>query len=847
MIPDSDSMSATVQLSATGVPETVTSEHKLLARAVVAEALDEAMSKSIEAKLEAGRIQTMSDRKLAVEAGQHWVSYFKTHSATYSDAVQPVFPKAYHALINIPSLFDTLMELERTYALAVAANVEETLEQRKALIYSLENSRRSSLSSHHDDQGRLFADANQAQRRMSIAEAREELMIFDATRESLLAELRSSQKAEYRDFVIKVHNELLILANQPPTESETATVKTHLKNTDAIASSIGKLVTEGDRVLEGAVGKLRRAPSHSMMRVGSLEGLLSGNNSGSSTPPAQEPAEPESTPLVSADPEMDHLVKEVKEMGFTEDQATAALDLSKRNLQQAITVLLETPELVEKQIRDTATRKMLFAANHPSQKLSLAQQQGQRSVSGGSHKELHRTASSGSLKRSNSTNTNPWNTTPRLPGNSPLAAKRTDVAVSSDEVTTQEPQPQQPKTFSPFAFIQQQQAKISADFAAIAAAATGAPTPPTVPQQPQSSSGTSTPATQFNNLQKGFTSFLGKAMEALHIEPLPLQQKQQQSEGYQFDELSESFTAYFGTQVRTMYSLRVSVVPSLCDVVFHGGSGLDSERDALRAQTAAGLYSNNLSGCIVLVKASLLQGYGLGRTANRAFIKKCKQATEFHFDDIEIQLQKAIDACPLDEFGNPALKEGDFFITRHSNIPQIHVLFHLIISEDDTPKELSSQSNIIIGYRNILKLAHLRDINNLTVPMLFLPENHSAQKKQSGESSRASTSSAISTSPSRNSTNQTPQPQQLPILENTSLIQKRVETVLKSTKGLIIEQTRSIKHSGDSSGVDKRSRSIQFVMTLDAGGSGGKVVRIPAVEDSFHAVCGKVAEVFRTS
>ncbi|KAI9335967.1 hypothetical protein BDR26DRAFT_920301, partial [Obelidium mucronatum] len=835
-------IAATVCVSTNQPPHGIQLEHKLLARSIASEALQEAIDKAIEMKLEEVRANVFADKELAAEATRQWTLYYRTHSAAYSQAVQPVFPKAYHALIGIPSLFDTLMELERTYAMAIQANLEETKELRRALIYSLENSRRSSQSSnYYDDQNRLVADSNQSQpqRRMSVAEAREELMIFDATRESLLAELRSSQKAEYRDFVIKVHNELLILANQPPTESETVTVKTHLKNTDAIASSMGKLVMEGDRVLEGAVGKLRRAPSQSLMRVGSLEGLLSGNNSGTNTPPTQEPMEPQAAaPPTSVDPEMDNLVKEVKDMGFTEDQAEAALTLSKRNLERAITLLLENPDLVDKQIRDTATRKMLFASKQPQKPALNLPAQGsgnQRSVSGGSNNELHRSSSSASLKRANSTNSNlPWNTTPRLPTQSPLANRKTGITASTEDVPPNEPRP-----FSPFAFIQQQQAKISADFAAIAGAATGAAPPQLAPQ---SASGTSTPTAQFNNLQKGFTNFLGKAMEALNIDPLPstLQQQSKQSDSAAFDELSESYTAYFGTQVRTMYTLRVSVVPSLCDVVFQSTSSV--EREAMRAQTAAGLYSNNLSGCIVLVRASDLEGYGLGRTANRAFIRKCKQATEFHFDDIEIQLKKAIDACPVDEFGRPILKEGDFFVTRHSNLPQVHVLFHLIIAEEDSIKDLSSQSDIMIGYRNILKLAHLRDINNLIVPVVFHYENNSS--KAMPQDRISSSSATSSSSPPRNSAPQTPL--QHRFLADNATLQRRIETVLKSTKGLIIEQTRSIKHSGDSSGIDKRSRSIQFVMTLDAGGPGGRTVST-GVEESFQVVCSKVAEVFRTS
>ncbi|KAJ3067422.1 hypothetical protein HDU98_009361 [Podochytrium sp. JEL0797] len=589
--------------------------------------------------------------------------------------------------------------------------------------------------------------------------------------EKLRKELVTSMQGPDRDVIIlQVYNELLVRSNQhPTTESESAPIKTHINNTHAIAASLEKLLTEGDRVLEGAVGKLRRTPSQSMMRVESLEGLVSGKNSGASTPAVQETGE-EVTPV-------DSLVLSIQEMGFTLDQATAALDLSKRNLEEAIRLLLENPDRIQKQIRDTATRKMLFADKQPLQTHRRMPQgaTGQRSISSGLPDRG--SASVGGVRRSTSNSTLPWNVTPRVPIQSPLV-----TGAKNPEDSALEPLP---KPFSAFAFIQQQ-------------------TPPI-------GSGTSTPTAPFNNLQKGFTSFLGKAMEALQIESGSVDDDEfaiVESPDAAPPELSESFTTYFGTQVRTMYNLRVSVAGSMCDVVFPPGVPAVEEQ-AGRAQTAAGIYGNNLSACILLLRKRDLEGYGLGKSANREFIKRCRQATEFHFHDIEIQLQKALDACLLDEAANPMINEGDFFITRHSNIRQVHVLFHLIVSDDEIPQPLSSQSNIMVGYRNILKLAHLRDINHLIVPMLFLP--HPCE------------------SPTPNST-------------ATPAVLKRVETVLKSTKGVIIEQTRSAKHAGDVSGVDRRGRSFQFVVALeDVGGN------MAGVEDVFGGVCAKVGEVFRTS
>ncbi|KAJ3098492.1 hypothetical protein HK100_005092, partial [Physocladia obscura] len=730
------------------------------------------------------------------------VEYFKSRNLEFSDNVQPVFPKAYRALANVPSLFDTLMDLERMYSLAISSHLEETRVLRLQLLEKLDVNQ-SSQGEDRFEQQKIF-------------EFREELMIFDATRESLLGELRNSQKSEYRDFVVKaccVHNELLVLSNQQPVNSETIPLKIHAENTHAIANSFQKLVNEGDKMLEGAVIKLRRAPSQSMMAVGSLEGFLSGKNNGSQTPKTQDEeiattnavkSIPEQ-PSVSIDPELDNLINEIKEMGFTNDQATAALDLSKRNLQEAIITLLESPERVDRQIRDAATRKMLFSTSN--------RQQINRSISGGtSQQNLSKRPSSANLRRSNS-NTfvkDKLNTTAaRYPSNSPLAKKQTESSASSSNPAVSN----SAAISSPLAFFQQKQAKISADIAAMAATAIGQSS---LVESPIVS--TNTPSMQLSNIQKGFTNFLGKAMGALNIDPASVSNEQNSknetnSQINDDEEMSESFTTYFGTQVRTMYSLRFSIVPQLSDAIF----AHDREHEqALRAQTSIGLYSNDLSGCILLVRASELHGYGLGKSANREFIKRCKQVTEFHFDDIEIQLQKALNMCPLNDYGIPIVKEGDFFITKHSNLPQVHVLFHLIVP-DDNP-ELTSQSKVMIGYRNILKLSHARSINNLIVPLLFLPDQRNAVFPSS-------------------QLHQNEKPE-LSLFESNSDVVKRAEMILKCTRGVIIEQTRALKHAGDSSGVDKRGRSLQFVFTR-------KSEQQIVMQELFQEICGKFAEVFK--
>lgn len=69
------------------------------------------------------------------------------------------------------------------------------------------------------------------------------------------------------------------------------------------------------------------------------------------------------------------------------------------------------------------------------------------------------------------------------------------------------------------------------------------------------------------------------------------------------------------------------------------------------------------------------------------------------------------------------LKTGDFFITKHSNLSQSHVIFHLISDEPiNSPSEINSRHPVILGLRNILKTASRHDVTTLTIPALMRHE-----------------------------------------------------------------------------------------------------------------------------
>lgn len=65
------------------------------------------------------------------------------------------------------------------------------------------------------------------------------------------------------------------------------------------------------------------------------------------------------------------------------------------------------------------------------------------------------------------------------------------------------------------------------------------------------------------------------------------------------------------------------------------------------------------------------------------------------------------------------LQPGDFYITRHSNLSQVHVIFHIV--SDDTLKggDINSRHPVVLGLRNIVKTACSNDITSLTIPLLL--------------------------------------------------------------------------------------------------------------------------------
>ncbi|KAM6298195.1 ferry endosomal RAB5 effector complex subunit 3 isoform 1-T1 [Podargus strigoides] len=191
-----------------------------------------------------------------------------------------------------------------------------------------------------------------------------------------------------------------------------------------------------------------------------------------------------------------------------------------------------------------------------------------------------------------------------------------------------------------------------------------------------------------------------------------------------------------------------------------------------RLQTAMSLYSASLCGLVLLVDNRISSYSGI----KRDFATVCQECTDFHFPGIQEQLEivqkvvlkaraqrsknkssgnedklkniernqsnilpavplhhvtwgKSLDfAMPEISFQNLRVKErsqsilgkGEFYITRHSNLSEIHVAFHLCVDDNVRSGNITARDPAIMGLRNILKVCCTHDITTISIPLLLV-------------------------------------------------------------------------------------------------------------------------------
>lgn len=546
---------------------------------------------------------------------------------------------------------------------------------------------------------------------------------------------------------------------------------------------------------------------------------------------------------------LNFLVGELISMGFDVEMSQAALEMTTGRLDQAINLLLENPEQV-KTFMDTrpavkpdhaippqpVPAPILAPTNRPptAPLLSGPPQTGpplepkSRSVSSSSLAKWRESLQS----QRSSTNLDPKDG----------SSRSRQPSVSSRPAPVEPALPKLPPV-PPKAVQAAPIAVASAKFVAAQPIPTSAPVPsPSDSKLSKSADSDKDKESSSNNTLRRLGNLFGKVSTGSSSQQLgvntaaPPKPKRKQKEEKEVvkperyfiwePDLAESFTVWQGTHgefrdgldgadagqehspsaqltARTMYNLRLAVLPS--DNWFR--SPREAEELALRAQTAQGLYGNSLSGVVVVVTKSEFTQWRvaarlaprtrqiLGTGILRTIFDAAQRTTEFHFDPlheqfraIEADLDAADGANPMD-----SVSEGDVFISRHGNLPLVHVVFYLIMDEEHHPSamnaqgqanaELTPRTPLVSGYRNLLRAANACDVNNLIIPLFLLPEPYLSET------------------------------------QDWNLLMRRCDQVCRSTKSFMTEAARNAQGGSGSGGYasggiagDRDAKTWQFII-----------------------------------
>ncbi|XP_076424134.1 ferry endosomal RAB5 effector complex subunit 3 isoform X2 [Peromyscus maniculatus bairdii] len=163
--------------------------------------------------------------------------------------------------------------------------------------------------------------------------------------------------------------------------------------------------------------------------------------------------------------------------------------------------------------------------------------------------------------------------------------------------------------------------------------------------------------------------------------------------------LEESFTIHLGAQLKTMHNLRLLRADMLdfCKHKRTPGSGVKLHR----LQTALSLYSTSLCGLVLLVDNRINSYSGIKRDSGN-------------------QNGGSDDKSKNSERNYLNILPGEFYITRHSNLSEIHVAFHLCVDDNVKSGNITARDPAIMGLRNILKVCCTHDITTISIPLLLV-------------------------------------------------------------------------------------------------------------------------------
>ncbi|XP_026754059.1 protein C12orf4 homolog [Galleria mellonella] len=191
--------------------------------------------------------------------------------------------------------------------------------------------------------------------------------------------------------------------------------------------------------------------------------------------------------------------------------------------------------------------------------------------------------------------------------------------------------------------------------------------------------------------------------------------------------MEESFTIHLGSQLKQTHNIRIVAMDlmDLCNVDY-----VDNPSEASRRlQTSLALYSAELAGVVLLADAP--------PRPPAALLRATARSADHHFAPLDLQLRDIADRVkePVAarnaqrqreqpgggrSGGSQRLAAGDVFVTRHSNLADVHLVFHLVADDDSLRSgDITSRHPAILGLRNILKAACCNDVTTISLPLLL--------------------------------------------------------------------------------------------------------------------------------
>ncbi|CEF61907.1 Protein of unknown function DUF2362 family-containing protein [Strongyloides ratti] len=202
----------------------------------------------------------------------------------------------------------------------------------------------------------------------------------------------------------------------------------------------------------------------------------------------------------------------------------------------------------------------------------------------------------------------------------------------------------------------------------------------------------------------------------------------------------EIFTVYLGAQLKSTHNVRIISCDNLSDLCTLTAKNIedDSFFDSQRLNTLMHLYRRGQSAVMLLVDKDPF--YHIHKRSN--FFKICEASTELHFECLEKQLEEVKEIIQkvnvgrkerkkfADEYDEQIennkvydvnmLRSGDIYMTRHSNLSQTQVVFHVVADNDLESDDISSRHPILNGLRNGIRYSARYGITTISIPLLLV-------------------------------------------------------------------------------------------------------------------------------